>query len=70
MEWQPIDTGPKDGTSVIVASEGGFVGEAKYWAKYWENYGNWWWANCHPTDSYDGEIMYARHWMPLPEPPK
>jgi hypothetical protein len=65
MSWQPIEAAPKDGTHVIV-STGVSVGEA--W--YSEKHGGWWWSNCHPTDAYDGEVMYATHWMPLPDPPR
>lgn len=62
MDWQPIETAPKDGTSVIMA---GF----DVWGLDWLNVaffedGQW----QHETGSEWG-ICPATHWMPLPEPP-
>jgi hypothetical protein len=63
-EWQPIETAPKDFTSVLVTGDQGFVCEATYNA----DYDGWWAANTHPTDAYDGQV-YPTHWMPLPDAP-
>jgi Protein of unknown function (DUF551) len=56
MDWKPIETAPKDGTCVIVATETRIVGEAFFSRK-------WCWQ--------DGDTMVAKptHWMPLPAPP-
>ena len=76
MEWQPIETAPKDGTAILVAglnSEGSpMTGEA-YWytAERGDSDIGFWWANTDPGDYYacridDGALT---HWMPHPEPP-
>lgn len=66
MEWQPISTAPKDGTSVIIAAQSGCVGEAEF------QDGSWWWAGWYeeswavPVEKENGAVT---HWMPLPAPP-
>ena len=62
-KWKPIDTAPKDGTSVLVSCEGA-VHEAKYHA----DEDGWWLANTDPTDYWDGRV-YPDMWMPMPKPP-
>lgn len=58
-DWQPIETAPKDGTRIIVATTG------RYW--YEKHKDGWMIANC---DEEYGMYVEATHWMPLPEPPK
>lgn len=55
-QWQPISTAPQDGTSVIVATDAGPVGEAFFCRE-------WCWQ--------DGDVMVAKptHWQPLPQHP-
>jgi hypothetical protein len=64
IEWQPIETAPKDGTLILLYRDGHHV------LGCWREDGYW---------SDDIELFfgteYARenvpsHWMPLPEPPK
>lgn len=56
MGWQPIETAPRDGTSIIVATNTGFVGEAFFHHEWcWQRRGR---TTTRPT-----------HWMPLPPPP-
>ena len=68
--WQPIETAPRDGTSVLLAVEWkpkDVVGEA-YWDVDMEE---WWWMNTSPSDS-TGEFVlpdYILGWRPLPAPP-
>lgn len=64
--WQPIESAPRDGTSVLVATAEGLVGEAKF---YPDN-ATWYWMGFDPSDYVDGSITPAPpHWMPLPPPP-
>ena len=65
--WQPIETAPKDGASILVW-DGKVVREVS-WQDRW--YGRteqpgWMIANC---DEEYGYYVEATHWMPLPKPP-
>jgi hypothetical protein len=65
MEWQPIETAPKDMDLILTdgehVSQGGWLTDIDYGAE-WEGElqcAGWWsLANVTPT-----------HWMPLPKPP-
>ncbi len=81
MQWQPIETAPKDGTEVIIVhytADGvmRLTVEGPFTASFCDN--RW-------RSSWDGEevveymdwggtdykvIMSPTHWMHLPEPPK
>ena len=73
-EWQPIETAPKDGTSVIVYN-GKYVTEA-CWLDQPDDDGHTGW--CESGFCFGG-ILYdlhnemdddPTHWMPLPKPPE
>lgn len=78
MNWQPIETAPKDGTVVLLfgtwAGEIAGVDDAKtvdigYWRGGSSDYdGDDWWR-LSTGDAYSC-WMKPTHWMPLPEPPK
>lgn len=64
MEWQPIETAPKDGTVIFaIDSRRDYKAVVK-----WTGAGEW---EC---ITYYGAPMglgfSVTHWMPLPEPPK
>jgi hypothetical protein len=62
VEWQPIETAPKDGTRFWAYQESD---EDKQYVCFWENdFGNWegWQTN------WDNEPE-PTHWMPLPAAP-
>lgn len=77
VEWQPIETAPKDGTVVLLF--GTFAGEISgvsdgkemhigYWKNGRSDYdGNDWWRLA-GGDAYTC-WMRPTHWMPLPEKP-
>ena len=73
MNWQPIETAPKDGTEVFLYFPGG---GRKIWSGYWK----------HSQHYSNGKLEYDRaywvtgmmsvgkdleptHWMTAPEPP-
>lgn len=61
MEWQPIETAPRDGTPILVAVEGGrfYADKAEWTASGW----------AYPCHNHGPEIS-PTHWMPLPPPPE
>lgn len=67
MEWQPIETAPKDGSAILIYTPHFYFGAGVYLA-WW---GEEWWEVC-----TEGQTLHpystsrATHWMPLPEPPK
>jgi hypothetical protein len=62
MNWQPIETAPKDGTSVLTCRGGGLMAVADYIR--------------HPMGGTEwccvdgGFLLNVTHWMPLPAPPE
>lgn len=66
MEWQPIETAPKDGRRIRGQDADGRLHET-FWGKtshvplYGWNYGD---------DVEDLNLWEPTHWMPLPEPPE
>ena len=60
MEWQTIDTAPKDGTVVLIKKDGSQV------VAYCED--DIWYCDIYGWELLDQDTI--THWMPLPEPPK
>lgn len=59
MEWQPIETAPKDGRHILVYSNDRII--SAYWSFSAED-----WAEV-----LHGDIMHSpTHWQPLPKPPQ
>ena len=67
IEWQPIETAPKDGTDILV-----MTGETMHVVRWINIHGDFdYWAvddNKHGPFTLRGKA--PTHWMPLPEPPK
>lgn len=58
MEWQPIETAPKETDVLCFIGNGRFIVAGKFnrgWLVY---------------DDPFGDPYYPSHWMPLPEPPQ
>lgn len=79
MEWQPIETAPRDGTTVLVyvPGESLFPTAARYDTpeRFEADYGDrdymeegWRWSLGYPCDFHE-EVLQPTHWMPLPPPP-
>lgn len=77
MEWQPIETAPKDGNPVLVAGEGrvevarwiidkGEILVAAHPTPYWEPFDNSGWEFSYALQ--DGWFDPS-HWMPMPSAP-
>lgn len=63
MEWQPIETAPRDGTPILAWNGGVFV-------VYWESDPGSWWVYDPPCDERAvWNVKQPTHWMPLPPPP-
>ena len=70
-DWQPIETAPKDGATVIVGRDMGDFGFIRGYAR-WEGEGHVaGWISCgfDPISSNLG-LAHPTHWMPLPSAPK
>jgi len=62
MTWQPIETAPKDGTSILIATNADADGVViARWFKY---------NGLAAFRDGDADPHSPTHWMPLPNPPK
>jgi len=64
MTWQPIETAPKDGSLVLTWGSS----RAQYSVSYWDDQDEFWATDYREKGNVS--MVYATHWMPLPEPPK
>lgn len=67
MNWQPIETAPKDGTRILI-----FNGNtlSAYWYKFVSKQGGSWQLTEAGGYAGDGDLSSEpTHWMPLPEAP-
>lgn len=73
MDWQPIETAPRDGSLIMVANPNSGVWMAWYKAVYQSGFcpNNPWQSAMlnHDHLSKNGSWI-PTHWMPLPDPPK
>ena len=70
MEWQPIETAPKDGTVVLVWYNNGIKDHSPLSSHVrkaaWIDDAEFW-----QIDGVGGNIEHIpTHWMPLPNPPE
>lgn len=63
MGWQPIETAPKDGTTVLTWTKGLTEDEGAIMPMRWSSTRGW----CEYWGNHD---LFPTHWMPLPEPPQ
>ena len=74
MEWQPISTAPKDGSTILVfgvpekhpSLESGFTGPVQVTA-HWDMIDE---AFCITGGDWLGPFIKPTHWMPTPPAPK
>lgn len=69
MNWQPIETAPKDGAWILVVD---YTDDESFGVAYWfAGDGEYKDAGWYSTSCCDDITMfYPTHWMPLPQPPK
>ncbi len=72
MQWQPIETAPKDG-SLILVFEPTCHADEQIWMTEWRaNTAATSWGGSEGgawTIYMDGQRIEPTHWMPLPAPP-
>jgi hypothetical protein len=66
LEWQPIETAPKNGKDILVAAPG-FTPELAWWDAE-DVWLKGWHCGGGRSDTY-GPSFEPTHWMPLPAPP-
>lgn len=80
MEWQPIETAPRDGTYILIARAGENIGghepmEITSWCVmenwHYEDLGNDTFKRVmdKPAEFWNNNGHRATHWMPLPPLP-
>lgn len=81
MEWQPIETAPKDGTDIIVGMDIAtvWVVHVAFWRDYdldmedtgWTSDDEGWWSYVRGSVSQEKLDGYRTptHWIPLPNVP-
>jgi hypothetical protein len=71
MNWQPIETAPKDGTRVLIYGYwDGELSDLDEEPEVWKarfSLGTWW---VDSDQYYVARVVNPTHWMPLPKPPK
>lgn len=63
MDWQPIETAPKDGTHILAFVPWAVHPKTLFWAKYADAW------RCPASEAGPCGAWEATHWQPLPAPP-
>lgn len=68
MDWQPIETAPKDGVPVLIFGLPSSIGGTRVAMARWDKKHGLWKFQTH---SAWGSCVkgFPTHWMPLPKPP-
>lgn len=70
MEWQPIETAPKDGTYILAIVAGNHPSTGlPYVPDVVLFRDGFWLVSDGYQDEYDDENWKPTHWMPIPPPP-
>ena len=72
MEWQPIETAPRDGTEVLIYDHGIYLARWSEQAElgHFETGPAWQIWPSEDDEFYAVATTTATHWMPLPPSPK
>lgn len=70
MNWEPIETAPKDGSEIILADRyGSYSG---FWhdgsQNYWKKEG--WYVESDRSNLLTARPLKPKHWMPMPVHPE
>ena len=66
MEWQLIETAPKDGTPIIVYPNI----DVTFWGYTKDDSDPYGWVGSYSYTTDDFNTLSPTHWMPLPAPPE
>jgi hypothetical protein len=71
MDWQPIETAPKDAPVLLFGMTNPDERMVRFkkpvvFSGYWESLDEAW---CAHGSHWDGPFFQPTHWMPLPAPP-
>ena len=69
MDWQPIETAPKDGTRILGYGDVGLESTPMAATVVFIDPNNYWRCDPNEASEYDYERCTLTHWMPLPPPP-
>lgn len=67
-EWQPIETAPLNGTSVLLWQNGRWI-TGRWRGEHYGEVLRWDMGNWQSSDGIDLLYQPPTHWMPLPPPP-
>ena len=70
MNWQPIETAPKDGTQILVWDGNNFNVSWYGYPSVSERYKAFIYGEAVGDYNCFSEVYEPTHWMPLPEPPQ
>jgi hypothetical protein len=69
-EWLPIESAPKDGTTILAYGVHALEKEKMIATVGWSPYHHGFIVVPNEASEYDPEVSSATHWMPLPPAPK
>jgi len=75
MQWQPIETAPKNeagemlGPTILIHYEADGLPWPAYWGPCPDAHAEGAWLSCSDTDDRPFNTPDVTHWMPLPTPP-
>ncbi len=69
MEWQPIETAPKDGTRILAYGKIALETECGVGTVAWNALRALWWADPNEATEYEPWPCELTHWMLIPAPP-
>lgn len=65
MDWQDIETAPKDGKWIIVSAQRVLSDPMTTMLAYWNQRLSWWYR----IGASEPDRIYPKLWFPLPDPP-